>query len=102
MSEKKFNIRYTRRVTITEYVEREIFAPDLATAEREAEIEAQEFNQSCPDDARECGSGGFDADDWEVNEIEEAEPFRCKGCNRPEDECSADPCGDVIADRGEL
>lgn len=30
------------------------------------------------------------------------EPFRCKGCGRPEDDCSADPCPDVIEDRGEL
>jgi hypothetical protein len=30
------------------------------------------------------------------------EIFRCRGCGRPEDECSAEPCGDVIADRGEL
>lgn len=26
-------------------------------------------------------------------------PFRCKGCGRAEDDCSADPCADVIADR---
>jgi hypothetical protein len=27
------------------------------------------------------------------------EPFRCKGCDRPEEDCSADPCPDVIEDR---
>lgn len=103
MSSKKFYVRYTRQVTITEFVEREILAPDLVTAEREAETDAAEFNQSCPDDARECGSGGFEASDWEVAEIELVpEPFRCKGCGRPEPDCSAEPCGDVIADRGEL
>jgi hypothetical protein len=26
-------------------------------------------------------------------------PFRCKGCGRAEDDCSADPCDKVIADR---
>jgi len=25
--------------------------------------------------------------------------FRCKGCDRPEAECSANPCEDVLADR---
>lgn len=28
------------------------------------------------------------------------EPFRCRGCGRPEEDCSADPCGDVVDDRG--
>lgn len=45
----------------------------------------------------ECMEGLDDASEWCV-----AEPFRCKGCGRPEPDCSADPCGDVIADRGEL
>lgn len=26
-------------------------------------------------------------------------PYVCEGCLRPEDECSTDPCTDVIADR---
>lgn len=26
-------------------------------------------------------------------------PFRCKGCGRAEDDCSADPCAKVIEDR---
>jgi hypothetical protein len=26
-------------------------------------------------------------------------PYRCKGCGRAEDDCSADPCATVIADR---
>jgi hypothetical protein len=31
-----------------------------------------------------------DARDW---------PYLCKGCGRAEDDCSADPCASVIADR---
>lgn len=27
------------------------------------------------------------------------EPFRCRGCGRPEADCSADPCPGVVADR---
>ena len=37
-----------------------------------------------------------------VDILEDLEPFRCKGCDRPEEDCSADPCPDVIEDRGEL
>ncbi len=29
----------------------------------------------------------------------EAAPYRCKGCNREESVCSADPCPSVVADR---
>ena len=32
---------------------------------------------------------------------ESAEPFRCTACDRPELDCSADPCPAVVADRGE-
>lgn len=29
----------------------------------------------------------------------DGEPFKCRGCGRPELECSREPCADVIADR---
>lgn len=35
------------------------------------------------------------------NQAQADAPYLCKGCGRPEDECSANPCDDVIADRGE-
>lgn len=56
--------------------------------------------------------GVDEGDGWHGHEIisesEDLPPdapeeiFRCRGCGRPEDECSAEPCGDVIADRGGL
>lgn len=35
------------------------------------------------------------------NQAQADAPYLCKGCGRPEDECSANPCDDVIADRGD-
>jgi hypothetical protein len=32
---------------------------------------------------------------------DDAESYRCTGCGRPEEDCSADPCAGVLADRGE-
>lgn len=32
---------------------------------------------------------------------DDADSYRCTGCGRPEEDCSADPCAGVLADRGE-
>jgi hypothetical protein len=44
---------------------------------------------------------GVEAMDKLSDMIAEAKgwPFRCKGCGRAEDDCSAEPCDKVIADR---
>lgn len=34
-----------------------------------------------------------------VNQRADNPDYRCKGCGRPEDVCSRNPCADVIADR---
>ena len=36
---------------------------------------------------------------WQPEGDEIEAPFLCQGCGRPEEECSADPCADVIAQR---
>jgi ferredoxin len=51
-------------------------------------------------DADDCAFWNFDMDGFEPQPVEgTSEEFKCKGCGRPELECSADPCPDVIVDR---
>ncbi len=34
--------------------------------------------------------------------VSEREAYFCRGCNRPEDECSRNPCREVLVDREEV
>lgn len=61
----EFPFIFRRRVEVTEFVTRNIEAPDAITAKQLAESMASEFNHSCPDDAQESGEGGFECSDWE-------------------------------------
>lgn len=47
------------------------------------------------------GPKAVPADLAEAATDELGRPYVCKGCARPEIECSASPCAGVIADRGE-
>lgn len=53
----------------------------------------QEYRQ-LSETIRRCAGCGF-------TKLEHSDdtPHTCQGCGRPEDECSANPCPDVIADR---
>lgn len=62
---RTFTFRFSREVTETEYVMREIEAPNIITAQGLANAMASEFNSSCPDDIEE--SGGADFGDWQAD-----------------------------------
>lgn len=61
---RTFTFRFSREVTETEYVMREIEAPNVITAQGLANAMASDFNHTCPDDIAE--SGGADFGDWEA------------------------------------
>jgi hypothetical protein len=63
-----FKFKFSRRVVQYDEFEREIEAPDLATAQRAADNEANHYNHDCPDD---CAPGDYlELGDFDAEHVE--------------------------------